>query len=227
VGEVVPGSPAAIAGLQTHDRIISIEGKRIDHTIDLITELASRPEKLDITYERNGASQTTSLLISYEDNGEPNLGIYFEPLVYTSERVGLFTAFGKGVEETYSVLKMTVKSIGLLFSGINVSKAVSGPIRLTYYVGAIASEGFKDGLKDGFSNMFRFLSLLSVFFFFMNLLPIPALDGGHIVLQLIEAVTRRAPKPAVIYRYQVIGFTIIIGILIFSTFNDVSFFISR
>jgi len=61
----------------------------------------------------------------------------------------------------------------------------------------------------------------------MNLLPIPALDGGHLVLQLIEGITKRPPKPSIIYRYQVIGFTILIGILIFSTFNDVTFFLNK
>ena len=189
--------------------------------------LDSRPERLEIGYERNGAIRKTTMFIPYQENGEPNLGIVFQPETYQSADVGFLGAFRKGFEETASTLNLTVKSIGMLFSGINVREAVAGPIRLTYYVGAIASAGFKLGIKDGFANMFRFLSLLSVFFFFMNLLPIPALDGGHIVLHIVESITKRKPKPSLIYRYQIIGFTIIIGILIFSTFNDISFFLGN
>ncbi len=227
MGDIVPGSSAALAGLQPGDIIVHAGDTRINHTIDLLKQLDSRPERLEIKYERNGTIRETTLFIPYQENGEPNLGIVFQPKTYQSADVEFLGAFGKGFKETASTLSLTVKSLGMLFSGINVREAVSGPIRLTYYVGAIASAGLKRGIMAGFTNMFRFLSLLSVFFFLMNLLPIPALDGGHIVLHIIEGITKRKPKPALIYRYQIIGFTIIIGILIFSTFNDVSFFLGN
>jgi len=227
IGAVAPDSPAAIAGLKTGDIIIKINDADIAHSIDVLSQLSDKPEKISITVERNGGIYTKSLFLSYTEAGDPDLGFIFHINKYPSDKKNLVQAFGQGFSETFSTLRLTVKSIGMLFSGINVREAVSGPIRLTYYVGAVASQGFETGLKDGFVNMFRFLSLLSVFFFFMNLLPIPALDGGHLVLQLIEGITKKPPKPSIIYRYQVIGFTILIGILIFSTLNDVTFFLNN
>jgi regulator of sigma E protease len=75
--------------------------------------------------------------------------------------------------------------------------------------------------------VFNFLALLSVVLFFMNLLPIPALDGGQIVLFVWEGVTGRALRPKAVYRYQLVGTVLILALLVFAIFGDVLFLIRR
>lgn len=227
IGTVRENSAAAIAGLQSGDRIVSVNGKPVEHTLHLLEHLESNPEKLTVRYMRNGDIKETQMVIPYDDNGSPQLGFSFAYKTFQTPDLNLFQAFGKGVTETGQTVSMVFKSIGLLFQGINLREAVSGPIRITYYVGEVASQGFSLGLKDGISNLFRFLSVLSVALFIMNLLPIPALDGGQLILFLIEGTTGRELKPKLVYRYQMVGMTILIGLIIFTTFNDIFFLVQQ
>jgi regulator of sigma E protease len=94
-------------------------------------------------------------------------------------------------------------------------------------VGEVASQGFSRGIGSGFITMFRFLSLLSVALCFGNLLPIPALDGGLILLSIVEIVKGTSVSPKTFYRYQTVGFFIIILILFFTTFGDISYLFSN
>ena len=195
--------------------------------MDFLNAFDQDPGQATITYERNRALNDVVLQIPYNDANAPDFGFAFAVKTFKSGRLSLFQAFGKGFTDAGTTLSLTIRSIGMLFQGINVREAVSGPIRITYYIGETASYGFKFGLGGGLSTLFRFLSLLSVAVFVMNLLPIPALDGGLFILSLIEGVTGRPLKPKAVYRYQVVGFSIIIALVIFTTFNDVFFFIKR
>jgi len=227
VGSVRSDSSAAIAGLKPGDRIVIAGGHEIHNTLDLSTVLQSDPQKLPITYLRNGESYDATLILSTLDKGAPSTGIAFKAVTFHSAAVGLGGAVLHGVNETANTLVLTVKSIGLLFKGINLGQAVSGPIRITYYVGEIAQAGFKLGFGEGIASLFRFLCILSVALFFMNLLPIPALDGGFIVLSLIELISGKSIRPRIFYRYQMVGFILIFGLIILTTFNDVSFLINQ
>ncbi len=227
IGTVQENSAASIAGLRSGDRIVSVNGKPVEHTLHLLEHLESNPETLTVRYMRNGDITETSMVIPYGDNGSPQLGFSFAYKTFQTPDLNLFQALGKGVTETGQTVSMVFKSIGLLFQGINLREAVSGPIRITYYVGEVASQGFSLGLRDGISNLFRFLSVLSVALFIMNLLPIPALDGGQFVLFLIEGTTGRELKPKLVYRYQMVGMTILIGLIIFTTFNDIFFLVQQ
>ena len=223
IGSVQENSPAAKAGLQPGDRIVRINGKEIEHTLQFSEILKNRPDELDIIYERTGTRNSVQLSPIYDEAGNPSMGISFAAEEFRSPRMGPIRALGEGFTETGETMALTVKSIGLLFRGIGVRESLVGPIRITYYVGEVASQGFQQGIASGLSGMFRFLSLLSVAIFFMNLLPIPALDGGMVILFIIEMIRGRGLKPKVIYRYQTIGITLILGLLIFATFNDVFF----
>ena len=227
IGTVQENSASSIAGLRSGDRIVSVNDKPVEHTLHLLEHLESNPETLTVRYMRNGDIKETSMVIPYSDNGSPQLGFSFAYKTFQTPDLNLFQAIGKGVTETGQTVSMVFKSIGLLFQGINLREAVSGPIRITYYVGEVASQGFSLGLRDGISNLFRFLSVLSVALFIMNLLPIPALDGGQFVLFLIEGTTGRELKPKLVYRYQMVGVTILIGLIIFTTFNDIFFLVQQ
>ena len=224
IGTVQEGSPADQAGLRPGDRIVRVNGREIEHTLQFSEMVQTRPDTLNLRYERNGRQYSIELTPQYTgEEGRPSIGIAFATEEFRSPRIGPIRALGKGFAETGETIVLTIKSIGLLFKGIGVRESLVGPIRITYYVGEVASQGFKQGIASGFSGMFRFLSLLSVAIFFMNLLPIPALDGGMVILFLIEMIRGRGLKPKVVYRYQTIGITLILGLLLFATFNDVFF----
>jgi regulator of sigma E protease len=134
---------------------------------------------------------------------------------------------GKGTNEAVRTFTLTIKGIILLFSGVDLQNTVSGPIRITYMVGEVASEGFSRGVGSGFITLFRFLSLLSVALCFGNLLPIPALDGGLILLSIVEMAKGTSVRPKTFYRYQTVGFFIVILILFLTTFGDISYLFSK
>lgn len=227
IGNVAKGSAAYIAGLKAGDTILSANGKTIANTVDYSALLKSEPNMLRMTYLQDGKREQTTLVPSYSGSSPPSTGISFKTKSYWSQAGSLFGAVRKGVDETVNTLSLTVRSLGLLVRGVNLQQAVSGPIRITYYVGEIASQGFSLGFGEGLSSLFRFLSILSVALFFMNLLPIPALDGGLILIAIGELISGRSVRPRFFYRYQVVGFTLIFMLIILTTFNDVFFLIKQ
>ncbi|MFW5729163.1 MAG: site-2 protease family protein, partial [Spirochaetota bacterium] len=95
------------------------------------------------------------------------------------------------------------------------------------FVGEVATQGFAGGIASGFRALFNFLSLLSVAVFFMNLLPIPILDGGQILLYSIEGIFRTSLNPKVVYRYQAVGIFLIFSLIVFAFFNDILFLVQQ
>jgi regulator of sigma E protease len=227
VDTVEPGGAAAIAGLRKGDILLTANGRPVRNTMDFFQELASKPEKVGLGYERAGVQETVPLVLMYDEKGVPRTGLGFASLVYRSPRLGLGGALGKSVEETWSTVTLTVKGIGLLFKGIKLRNAVAGPLRITYYIGNAATSGFQLGFGAGVVSFFRFLSFLSVVLFLMNLLPIPAMDGGQIVLFIVEIVRGSPVRSRLIWRFQLIGFSLLIILSLMVTFSDILFFMGR
>ncbi len=227
VQSVAPGSAAAIAGLRAGDRIVEVDGRAVRNTMDLYQAMAARPAKLGVTYERAGARETATLVFVYDEKRAGNLGLGFATRLYRSPRLGLGGALAKSVEETWTTIALTVKGFGSLFQGINLRNAVAGPLRITYYIGTAATSGFAMGVGMGLVSFFRFLAFLSVVLFLMNLLPIPAMDGGQIILFIVEIIRGRAVRSMILWRLQLIGFTLLIGLSLFVTFSDILFFMGR
>ena len=163
----------------------------------------------------------------YDENGNPLLGISYKSITSKQQASSVIDAFSRGIGESFSILGLSIRSFALLFKGIDLQQAVSGPIRITYMVGQVASSGFSDGIMTGLISLFRFLSFLSIALFVMNLLPIPALDGGLIVITLFEMIRRKRISPKVFNRYQVFGFIFIMTLLVFTTFNDIFYFFTN
>ena len=224
---VEPGSAAAIAGLRKGDTLLQANARPIRNSMDFYQELASKPEKVSLTYARAGEQTTVPLVLMYDEKGLPRLGLGFASLVFRSPRMGLGGALGKSLEETWSTVTLTVKGIGLLFKGIKLRNAVAGPLRITYYIGSAATSGFQLGFGAGVVSFFRFLAFLSVVLFLMNLLPIPAMDGGQILLFIVEIIRGRAVRYRLIWRLQLIGFSVLIILSLMVTFSDVLFFMGR
>jgi len=227
VDKVAPGGAAVLAGLLPGDRIVSVAGAPTQHLIDLMQSLRDRPERVELGVQRGAQQLPLSLVMRYSEQGAPELGVAFRVQSYRSPKVGPGGALVRGLKETWDTVVMTVKGIGLLFRGVSVRSAVAGPLRITYYVGAVATSGFALGVSQGLVSYFRFLCLLSIVLFLMNLLPIPALDGGQVLVSLLEVLRRRPVPPRLVARIQAISFSVLLVVAVAVTASDILFFMGR
>ena len=227
VDKVKPASAAYIAGLKNGDRIIKVNSVEVNNYLDILKAAAERPKLLRMEVISDGVQVERTAVPVYTDSGAVDLGLSFKMLTVNRGRKGLFDSAVKGTLETIDNFVLTVKSLGLLFTGVHLDKAVSGPIRITYFVGEVASAGFEAGIKEGLTNLFRFLSVISIALCFANLLPIPIFDGGLILFTLITMVKRKGVNPLTFYRYQSVGMFILLIIFLLTTFGDISFLFSK
>jgi regulator of sigma E protease len=227
IAGVSPDSPAHIAGLEKGDRLLAVNGSVIPYTVAIFPLLRDRPPLLNIEYLRAGVTRNTALVLSYDDKGSADIGIEFETISYPVPGLPPHRAVLKGLGETLKSLELSLRSLTLLFKGVDLTQAVSGPVRITYMVGDVAAQGFGQGLREGLISMGNFLALISIALCIMNLLPIPVLDGGMIVLFILEGVIRRPIKARTIYIFQTVGVVVIFGLMIFAVFGDILFLAGR
>lgn len=229
VGEVTAGSAAQIAGIESGDRVISIDGKEVHHAIEAFSLLNSaKPERTKIVIERGGSRRELNVILSWNSQGLSNLGLGFKTETHTVRAAANFgAAVSAGMTETWATFNATLKGLGSLFQGVNLLKALSGPARITYMVGQSAAMGIQRFASGGLAVPLSFLAFLSIGLFIMNLLPIPALDGGQIVMFVVEGARRKSLRPITIYRYQFIGATFILAIFVIATVGDLLFFVAK
>jgi regulator of sigma E protease len=227
ISAVAEGSPAAMAGLRPGDRITRINGEDFPYTVALFRILRSRPPVLEVEYERDGRPRQTGLVMRYTDAGAEDIGISYESIRFRSPRLSPLGALAKGAREAGKTFVLSVKSFALLFRGIDLTQAVSGPVRITYMVGDIAAEGFTQSFGAGISSMVSFLALISIALCIMNLLPLPVLDGGSIVLFTLEIIKRKPLHPRFVSAFQTVGVVLIFGLMLFAVFGDILFLTRR
>jgi regulator of sigma E protease len=229
ISDVVKGKAAQIAGFSTGDRIVSIDGKSVRHQMEISSILsATKAEKVRIGIERAGMPIDLNVVLSWDQHGSSNLGLSFKTETHVVRAVtGLGAVVGAGFKETSSTFSATFKGLASLFQGVNLLKALSGPARITYMVGQSATEGIQRSATGGLAMPLNFLAFLSISLFIMNLLPIPALDGGQIVMFVVEGIRRRALRPIWIYRYQAIGAVFILALFVFASIGDLLFFAAK
>jgi regulator of sigma E protease len=228
VESVLPDSPASLAGLKPGDILLSAGDRSFAHTAALYDYLAQRrPERIGITFSRGNEIFTESFILVFDQAGNTDLGIRWKRLRFQVRASGPLDAVVRGWQETSKTIAATFRGIASLFRGVNILKAVSGPARITWMVGQVASDGFSTGMASGFVVSFNFLAILSIGLFAMNLLPIPILDGGWIVLFIIEAIRCKAAKVKTVLRYQTIGLVAIAALFLLTTVGDILFFSGR
>lgn len=227
VDSVKQGSAAALAGVLPGDRITKAGPSAVRNSMDVLQALQARPAKLSLELERGGRTVGTALVLSYGDKGVPDPGLSFLQPAWHSPRLGPLGALGMSLRDAWETVTATVQGFGLLFSGINLRNAVAGPLRITYYIGSAATSGFQFSVGQGLTAFLRLLSFLSIVLFLMNLLPLPALDGGQIALFLVEIVRRKPVRPEIIGRIQFAGFSLLILLSLAVTASDVLYFMGR
>ena len=211
--EVNPGTPAYEAGLQSGDVITSVGGTEIQYYDDTTSLILSAPkEGTTITVDRNGENVSCQVKNIYnETEGRNLIGITISPV---RVQFGFFKAVGASFGYVGTMVRETFGFFGNLFSGQVQSTDVAGPVGIISYI--------SEAVRYSFETVLRFMVIISISLGIMNLLPLPALDGGRLVFMLIELV-RGKPIPAEKEgMVHFVGLLLLFGLIIFLTYNDIS-----
>lgn len=216
VGGVSEGSPADEAGFKANDKIIAIDGKEVAYWVQMVKKIQEGGKEMLFTVRRE--AETLDISVT-PDPDKRIIGIALinpqEYFGFETLRFGLFGSLRQGVSQAHDTLFGIINGFGQLLSGsISIRDNLGGPI-------AIASVTAEVTERGGMLGFWSFTAFLSITLALMNILPIPMLDGGHLVFLLYEAVTRREPSLKVRMALQQIGFILLISLMIFVTFNDI------
>lgn len=223
LGDISPGSPAADAGLEKGDRVLAVGGTQIQTWYEFVEHIQANPGiETELVLDRNGARLVVN--VTPEETSEKDaetgetrtigrVGV-FQPLVdFAYEPVTIARAFSLGYQETELVTRVILGFLKDLVTG-GVSPRSVGSI---VTIGALSGEA----AQAGPSVFLRFMALFSVNLAILNLLPIPILDGGHLVFLGIEAVRGKALSIEQRLRWSNLGFLMVMGIMVWALSNDI------
>jgi regulator of sigma E protease len=222
---VTPGKSGDIAGLQAGDTIVQVNGVPVANSQEFLRQFSKGTTQALLTVNRAGNLVNLSWIGSISQ-GVPDLGIAFHLETYPPQGRDFLTALPVAVGQTISTVAQMGTGLLQLVSGKSkASDSLSGPLRISYLMGEQTTQGFALSWFDGFTNLAADLAFLSLALFFMNLLPIPALDGGSALLHLAEGISRRTIPMIFLVRYQQFGGVLILLLVVYTLFNDTSFLI--
>jgi regulator of sigma E protease len=216
-----PNSPAANSGLQINDEIIAINGNKInnfdDFRLKIIESGANKDVNLDIKRQEqlvkiNIRPQISVIKNSFDEEMKiPIIGIVGDKFIKND--LTLLQSFIKANKECYNISISILNALGDLITGKRSIKELGGPIKIAKYS--------KKSFDIGILMVLWFMAMISINLGVMNLLPIPMLDGGHLLFYLMEMILKK-PVPDKIQDYSLrIGFSILISLMIFTTLNDI------
>ncbi len=225
VSQVRPGSPAEAAGIQPGDRVVSADGQEIGYFSDLQRYVSTRPgTAIDLELEQNGRNRTVSVTPA-EETQRDEFGNEFKVAVigivadaqtagFRRQDLGPAEAVGYGISQTWFVTERTVAFIGGIFGGTQDADQIGGPIRIAQVSSQVATLGF--------APLLNLAALLSVSIGLLNLLPIPMLDGGHLVFYAAEAIRGKPLSERVQEAGFRIGLALVLMLMVFAFWNDLS-----
>ena len=222
VGEVVAGGAADKAGIVKADRILSINGHEVESFSEITTEISLTTGGVaEVKLDRAGEVMELSVpleMMKVEANSQtterPMLGIKsMNTMELDHERMSLPDAFVEACSETWRITEGTLRGVGQMITGKRGSEDLGGILRIAEMSGDISR-------KNGMLDFIAFMALLSINLGLINLFPIPVLDGGHVVIYLVEIVSRREINAKVKENLFKAGFALILALMIFATWND-------
>ncbi|WP_105101381.1 RIP metalloprotease RseP [Microbulbifer pacificus] len=223
LSQIIPGSPAERGGLQVGDEIVSTDGQVFDAWDDWTSYIKARPEQpVQVTVARDGAELALTVIPDRVklDGGEEigRIGVAPAGASWPEDKVrryhyGMLSALNKGLEETWSKTLFTLDSLKKLLLGQLSTRNLSGPITIAKVAGTSANAGWQSFLS--------LLALLSISLGVLNLLPIPVLDGGHLLYYGIEAIKGSPVSERVQMIGLQVGMAMVLGIMALALYNDI------
>jgi len=226
IGSVEPGGAADQAGFKAGDLLLSRDGVPLDDWQEWALWVRANPGAMpEITFEREGSVQTLKPLLATVDEGGERRGRFGARLdvpqgnnaaLLAEDRLNPFAAVPAAIEQTWRMSALTLKMFARMFTGEVSVKNVSGPIQIAEAAGFTASVGVAAFLS--------FLALVSVSLAVLNLLPVPLLDGGHLVFYTIEIIKGSPVSEKVMEAGQRVGLTFLVLLMGLAFYNDLSRF---
>ena len=222
IGEITPNSPAMSAGLQTKDMILSIDNQSV-HYWEEIGQIIQSSMKDDLLLQIKRDNKIQTIIVKPKIISDKNLFgetisrkvIGIAPLgTIENQYLGVFDSIKYAYNQTIDTSLLLVKGVQKLITGAVDSSQVGGIITIV----DITSQASNAGI----ATLLFFTALISINLGILNLLPIPALDGGHIMFNLYEMVRRKAPSEAVLYQLTLGGWMVLFGLMFLGLYNDIN-----
>ena len=219
---VTPGSPADLAGMKAGDRVLAADGEAMVSGSDWIDYVKQRPgQPIELLIERAGEEATITItpeVITENGTTVGRVGVALQLQPWPEEMIrqnqySIGGAFIVGVERTWDTAGFVLLSVKKLLFGEISTKNLSGPISIAKVAGSSA--------ESGLESFVAFLALLSIFLGVFNLLPIPVLDGGHLLYYLIEAIKGSPVSEKVQLAGYQVGLFLVIGLSVLALYNDI------
>ena len=222
VGNVQQGSPAFEAGIRAGDLVTKINSTKINSWDELTNEMVfAKLQPMNFTFEREG--KTFTVIITPIEKEEKNLlggitkrkiiGIELKTKTIERRRLNIFSAIPKSFEVTYTMTKAMLRGLYHMIIGDISTKEIGGPIAILQLTGKHA--------EGGLWSLSFFIAFISINLGIVNLFPIPVLDGGHILFNFIEIITRKRFSEKTIEKAQMVGLTLLIMLMAFAFYNDI------
>jgi len=223
IGDVMPDTPAARAGLKAGDLVVRVGEKKIATWEELADGIktSGAGKELPLTVRRGGEEIRVTVRPEVREGrtifGEkvdgPKIGVVASTEVF-HRRIGPVAAIGRAAEETGKIIRLTVLTVMKLVMRVIPANTLGGPILIAKIAG--------DQAREGISSFVYFLGLLSVNLGILNLLPIPILDGGHLLFFSIEALRRKPLTPQMRMMAQQVGLAVILMLTALVFYNDIA-----
>ncbi|WP_339529030.1 sigma E protease regulator RseP [Pseudomonas mucidolens] len=221
LAELDPKGPAQAAGLKTGDRLLALDGQSLNDWQQVVDLVRVRPDtKIVLKVERDGAQIDVPVTLAVRGEakaaggylGAGVKGVDWPPSMVREVSFGPLAAIGEGARRTWTMSLLTLDSLKKMLFGELSVKNLSGPITIAKVAGASAQSGVADFLN--------FLAYLSISLGVLNLLPIPVLDGGHLLFYLVEWVRGRPLSDRVQGWGIQIGISLVVGVMLLALVND-------
>ena len=219
VGIVSEGEPAEAAGLAEGDRILSINDIQVSSWDEMSEIVHAAPEQaMTFTWMRDNQKMSQVIIPARKElpNAEgktEEVGLIGIGPVLETRRAGFFEAFQRGGDNFIFLTNMIVDVVGKLVTGRESVKSLAGPVAIAKMAGESA--------RSGFGNLVGFLAMLSLNLGILNLLPIPVLDGGHLLMLSVEGIARREVPLKVKMVIQQVFMVLLLGLMGFVIYNDI------
>lgn len=223
LAELDPQGPGYAAGLRVGDRLLALDGQVLDDWQQLVERVRALPgQSVSLLVERDGRRLDVAVSLAARGEGEARsgylgagvAGVEWPPEMLREVSFGPLDAVGEGLRRTWAMSLLTLDSLKKMLFGELSVKNLSGPITIAKVAGASAESGLGDFLN--------FLAYLSISLGVLNLLPIPVLDGGHLLFYLIEWARGRPLSERVQGWGMQIGISLVIGVMLLALLNDLS-----